>query len=1062
MTDIFLSYAREDKDRVAPLAERLIAEGFDLWWDTRISSGAEFSKEIELQLNAAAVVVVAWSRASVESLWVADEASVGLTKGNLVPIRLDDVEPRLGFRQIQTIDFSGSTPVSDDAGINALLDTLRQRLQPAESSEIRPQTGTDEFDLATLTITRPPPTPFIGREPERHAITARLEEAMQGKGSIVMIGGEPGVGKTRLAGFAIDAAIDRDMLPLVGHAYEERGAPFIVATEVIEQLIRIMPAPQLRSILGDTATEMARLVPELRLIFPDLPRAVELPADQQQRYLFNAMLELITRLGNKVPLIILLDDLHWADDSSIASLEHLAPHLPELPVLMVITYRDVAVDMGTPFRRAMNSLNRQPFVSRIPLHRLSQDDVAALLASLGAPNPPEMLVERIFKETEGNALFVQSVFQNLADEGKLLDGSGDWRRDFAPEDISVPDSVRLVIEQRLERISDDCRQMLNVSAVLGLRFDPRLVEAASGLGDTALDAIEEAEAAKLLLAATTGRDTRYEFSHALVRQTLLESLSPLRRQRLHQKVADELIALFADDRRRYADIAGHLYESGSGADVDETIAYLRQAAAFAQETASFREAVEHLDRVLDLVQGDDTLEKARALAQRAAAKKAMNDWAGAEADWRASLPQLEAADLHEQVGEICWELAEFSAWSNRIDDATSVIDRGLALAGDRVSSARCRLLAGLAHVQSSAGNYEKSLEALEQAEAIAVTLGDDRVSLGEVLQARFYCCEHFMLASQYFENAEKGIRAAREHGSPWLLSNALAIPIHAYIWVGEYERLDRHMDELHGFIESGNALAYVGFHLSKSVIAYTRGNLVDSEQRMRDVTVALRAMGAYWTLTHTIVGQALFLQGRWEETEAVVEEARQSGVVGTWEDAEAARCLKVYAYTGNPAAEELFEYLVTKLPEKDRINRVGAWFVLHEVIEACAVMDKPYEPERCYALALQLQQQGVVMTWSLGLLERFLGIAAMSAGNFDVAEQHFRTGLHQAESIPVVPEQGEMRRWWAIMLQRRDADGDREFARELLADAREVYRKCGMPKHDGLAGELLDALEVGR
>ena len=144
----------------------------------------------------------------------------------------------------------------------------------------------------------------------------------------------------------------------------------------------------------------------------------------------------------------------------------------------------------------------------------------------------------------------------------------------------------------------------------------------------------------------------------------------------------------------------------------------------------------------------------------------------------------------------------------------------------------------------------------------------------------------------------------------------------------------------------------------------------------------------------------------------------------------------LYAYTGNPAAHELFEYLVTKLPEQGRINRVGAWFVLHEVIEACAVMDKPYEPERCYGIALQLQQQGVVMTWSLGLLERFLGIAAMSAGNFDVAEQHFRTGLHQAESIPVVPEQGEMRRWWAIMLQRRDADGDREFARELLADAR--------------------------
>ncbi|MGB5622153.1 MAG: AAA family ATPase [Gammaproteobacteria bacterium] len=1058
MTDIFLSYAREDRNRIEPLAERLIAEGFDLWWDTRISSGAEFSREIESQLNAAAVVVVAWSRASVESLWVADEASVGLTKGNLLPIRLDDVEPRLGFRQIQTIDFNGSTPAADGPGITALLDALRQRLQRAGSSELKRRAVTEEFNPATLTITRAASTPFIGREPERRAITAQLEQALEGHGGIVMIGGEPGVGKTRLAEFAIDAAIDRGMLPLVGHAYEERGAPFIVATEVVEQLIRSVPAPQLRSILGDTATEIARLVPELRRIFPDLPRAAELPADQQQRYLFNAMLELMTRLSDKAPLIILLDDLHWADDSSIALLEHLAPHLPGLPIVMVITYRDVAADMGAPFRRAMISLNRQPFVSRIPLHRLSQDDVAALLASLGAPNPPEVLVERIFQETEGNTLFVQSVFQNLVDEGKLLDSAGDWRRDFSPDDISVPDSVRLVIEQRCERISDDCRQMLNVSAVIGLRFDPRVVEAASGLGDAVLDAIEEAEAAKLVLAAATGRDTRYEFSHALVRQTLLESLSPLRRQRLHQKVADALIALFADDRRRYADIAGHLYESGSGADVALTMHYLLQAAAYAQETAAFSEAVDHLDRVLDIAPDADTLETAQALAQRAAAKKALHDWFGAEKDWRAALPQLEAADLHEQVAEICWEVALISSWSNRFDDATAVIDRGLALAGDRVSSARCRLLAGLAHAHSTAGNYEESIAPLEQAEAMAESLGDRRVSLVEVLQARLYHCEHFMLASQYLESSEKGILAARESGSPWLISNALGISMHAYVWVADFERLDRNSDELQVFIEkSGNALALFGHHFGKGAVEYTRGNLADGEEHMRIVTTAMRAMGAYWTMAHTTVGQMLFLQGRWDEAEVVVEEARQSGVVGTWADTEAARCLKVYAYTGNPLAGELLEDLVASLPEAGRTNRVGAWFVLHEFIEATAVMNKPQQPDRCYSLALQLKQQGVVMTWSFGLLERFLGIAAMSAGKFDVAEQHFRTGLLQAESIPVVPEQGEIRRWWAIMLQRRGADGDRELARELLADAREVYRNCGMPKHDEMARDLLDA-----
>ncbi len=1067
MTDIFLSYSRDDRPRIEPLVETLTREGFDVWWDTRISSGTEFSKEIEQVLNQAKVVIVAWSASSVKSLWVADEASVGLQKGNLIPVCIDNVEPRLGFRQIQTINLSDRLPPRASTDISELLEALRSRLpkpeaERSESLQNPDATCTaDDFDLSNLSLPVVSSAPFVGRDGERLAVTECLDRLALGTGGVLMIGGEPGVGKTRLAQLASDLGRERNMLPLAGHAYEERGAPFIVASEIIEQLIRIVPAPQLRAILGPTAPEIGRLVPELRRVFHDLPQPLDLPPDQQQRHLFNAMLEFMTRLSEKVPLVILLDDLHWADDSSIALLEHLAPHLPDLSVLLVVTYRDVAADMGAPFRRSLNSFNRQPYVTRLALHRLSQPDVAKLLSSLAGSSPPDAVVERIFKETEGNALFVQSVFQNLFDAGQLLDSQGKWRSDVEVDEFAVPDSLRLVIEQRLTRITPKCRQLLNVAAVLGLRFDPLLLESASDLGESALDAIEEAESAKLLLPAATGRDTRYEFAHALVRQALLETLSPLRRQRLHRKIADIMIERFAGERRRFADIAHHLYESGGNADSQVTSSYLQQAASFAQETAAFREAVEHLDRALDIIPDDDRVERARALDQRAVAKKALSDWPAAADDWQKALPVLEGEADRDRVTAICWELATIANWNNQFEESRALIQRGLACAGEEVTAGRCRLLAVQAHTASTAGRYEESVEPLEQAEALARQLEDPEVLLGEVMQARLFHCEHFMLVSQYVEAAERSAEAARQAKFTWSLANALAISNHGFFWSGKLERLQQHIDEMAECEKKvGNALVPIAMDYGRAALCYARGDLSGNERFSLAATKKMQAMGTvYWTIAAGMYGQALFLRGNWEAAHRVLKEADQSRLVGCWADAEPARLLTYYAYTDDRLARELLQELLPGLPSPGAANRVGAWLLLCAVIEAAALLDSACDPEQLYAMAEVLKSQGAVLTWNPGLIDRYLGIAATMANRFDVAEQHFSLALRLAESMPVVPEQGEVRRWWASMLKRRAGDGDRERARALLSDAQAIYGRCGMPKHEALTRSTLESLQ---
>ena len=299
-------------------------------------------------------------------------------------------------------------------------------------------TDPDPIDAGELDLLRPQATPLIGRAQEMALLDKRLEETAAGHGGLVLIGGEPGAGKTRLGEEALALGHARGMLPLAGHAYEEHGAPFVTSTEILEQLVRAVPAANLRNVLGPTAGEIALLLPELRRRLPDIPPAQEVPPEQQQRYLFNALLELTERLAGAAPVVVLLDDMQWADESTMLLLEHLAPHLPRLRVLYIATYRDVQADMGEPFQRALARLTRLDSVSRIALRDLGREEVATLLASLGRPDPPAAIVDVIHRETEGNPFFVQSVFRHLAEEGPLFDATGNWRADLDSESLAVP------------------------------------------------------------------------------------------------------------------------------------------------------------------------------------------------------------------------------------------------------------------------------------------------------------------------------------------------------------------------------------------------------------------------------------------------------------------------------------------------------------------------------------------------------------------------------------------------------------------------------------------------
>jgi len=1075
LTDIFISYSRADRERVARLAEALRSSGYSAWSDNDLAGGVEYSREIESRINAAKAVVVVWSETSIESTWVADEAELGRDAGKLVPLVIDDVQPKIGFRQFQSIDFCNWAGDVREPCFATLRRALARLIEPEPSATssatphypaaaVRRTSGKGSepvnLDLAVLQSARPALTPLVGREDEREALKACLDKTRAGQGGVLFIGGEPGVGKTRLAEECLALGQERDMLTLVGHAYEERGEPFIVAVEIIEALMRVLPDPALRQVLGDSAAEVARLVPRLRDRFSDIPSPVELAPEQRQRYLYNALLDFTRRLSNTVPCVILLDDLHWADESSMNLLEHIAPNISDLPLLYVVTYREVAADMGPPFRRAFANLGRLQNTSNISLKQLTFDDIATLLAKLGRPDPPDSLVEIIFAESGGNALFVQSVYQSLAEEGRLFDKNGDWRTDISRADLVVPNDIRLIIEQRAERLDVETRKLLAMAAILGLRFEPDVLqEALESDEDAILDGIEEAEAANLIFPASGEGETRYEFSHALVRQSLLDMTTALRRERMHLKAATAMESLFGEEPAQAAALARHLMSAGRRADVEKITRYLMIAGDHASNAMSFDEAILQYDAALARTPESKHHDRAAILERRGYAHRALGDWPQSERDWLEALDLMEGADDMDRLSKMAWEVGFQLAWQNRLREGSALLEKTLERVGDEPSRAQARLLALLGHYRTNSGNLEEGdaleREAIEMAKAL-----DDLHLLGsEVMFSRLYYFQHTFDVRAYLDAVDETTALQKAHGSPSDLSMTVGNAIVALVCAGQFERVrSLHAEVMPLSTAYGDVGTAAQLELFDGIVDTATGLFSSARERQKKVVDMFREAGMPWfsPVMATAAAPAI-LSGDWETAETEILEAVDKAVdCPTFEGLETCQLLYLRTLMGDPRAQELLDRYEAILPVRGQRNSVGSCHMLLIWVESAVLLGQHERAAPHYESVVDLIRRDTVTCYFPLLLERIAGIAAMAGEQYDKAQAHFEASLDLAKELAFVSELGDTRRWHAIMLLRRQGPGDRSMARELLREAIAVYEGNGMPKHERMAQLLLD------
>ena len=486
------------------------------------------------------------------------------------------------------------------------LEALRERAWLATSPS---QTAVGEV------VERSERTPFVGREAEATELRRLLDRMLTGHGDVALVGGEPGIGKTRLARELLREARQRGCLCLTGHCDEMAGAPpFAPFIETMEEAVRIGPQA-VRTALGDVAPEIATIVPSLRRSFPDIAPSPELPPDQQRRLVFGAYVDYVRRATQQSPAVVLFDDLHWADEPTLQLLGHLAPHVASLRLLVVGTYRDVELDVTRPFAQTLESLFRQRLATRITLRRMTESGVQEMLAGMGGSSPPSGLSQAVFKETEGNPFFVEEVYQHLAEEGRLFDATGAWRADLRMGAIDVPEGVRLVIGRRLDWLGEQARKVLTAAAVIGRTFPIDVLQAVVDVSDDeVLDAIEEAERAQLVAPEASQRTAQYGFVHELIRATLVSGLSLPRRQRVHLKIADALEGLRAASLDRHVSaLAHHLYQAGAAADSQRAAKFLALAGRRALAAGAFEDALNTSEHLMGL-----ELDRRRPTARRRA------------------------------------------------------------------------------------------------------------------------------------------------------------------------------------------------------------------------------------------------------------------------------------------------------------------------------------------------------------------------------------------------------------------------------------------------------------
>ena len=635
-------------------------------------------------------------------------------------------------------------PRTHRADLPPALDALIVRLLSKRPAD-RPGSA-DDVRAVLENLRRPapaPPTPttvysmldrivrgqLVGREHELAEVGALWNRAASGEGQALFVSGEPGIGKTRLVRELVGLAQAAGARVLADGFHAEGGPPYAPLAAMMRETFENPSGPVIPDfVLADLLT----LAPHLRSHYPQVPPNPALDPQFEQQRVFDSFVAWCETLAAHMPLLLLMEDVHWADGGTLALLRHLARRVRKARLLLVMTYRDaeVELDQAHPLNAVLLDLNRERLAEHLKLARLSREqtrDLLAAMLSTAGEITPEFL-DGLYRETEGNPFFVEEVCKGLIEQGKLYHAAGTWRR-ADMQTIFIPPSVRGAILARVERLPAPAQDTLRLAAILGREFDFETLHNASEQDEEALIAtLERAERAQLIRESPRAGRVAYNFAHALIPFTLRESLSGLRRQRLHHRAANVIEAL------RPNDVEALAYHFAAAGEPDKAIEHSRRAAERAEALYAYNTAIQHLQTALNLLEAGEQNETRLALLESLAdvhrllgeRTEAILIYQEALEVWQ-SLTNADkwiAVRLHRKTGETFLRMKSHTNVKRFEAVSQSSLDSGLRLTdGEPPHPESVRLLTTLAS-DKWATRVQQDWDASERYARAAVEMGE--------------------------------------------------------------------------------------------------------------------------------------------------------------------------------------------------------------------------------------------------------------------------------------------------------------------------------------------------
>ena len=907
-------------------------------------------------------------------------------------------------------------------------------------------------------------TQLIDRVEEMRLLREAADRAVRGEGGIVFLYGEAGIGKTRLTRELGAYARLRGMQVLYGRCpalFKMDGVPpYILWSEVIRDYLQASTPEQLFKVIGYYPGELAKLVPELDKKLGAIPQSLPINPERGRDRLFEAVSQFVTNISREAPLLVILDDLQWTDQTSLLLLHYLARGVYREPLLLLGAYRDADIDEKHPLTPVLTELNRERLLQSAQLKRMSFDDTSEMIKRiLEQDDVPKEFCELVYEKTRGNPFFAEEEIKSLKEEGVIYREENKWRiKDISK--IEFPKTVKSVIKARIGRLDDECQNVLTLASFIGNDFTPEAMCAVTGIEESKLlELMDRMFKTGLIEERVIRGEGICSFADILVRDVVYEEVSPLKRKKLHGVVGSALEQVYADKIDEHlGELAPHFLESGNK---DKALDFYLKAAEKAARIYANGEATSYFRSALGLLEEKEgeTRERARVLERLGDIENLVGEYHACLKQWNDALllwEQIHEREivprLHRKMAHVLWE---------SIGDAEKAIDHQdkalRILEAEPESVELARLYDDMAHMYWRMGNTDKARPWAEKALEFAKKLNNYEIiatsclSLGTIFNVigdskkavEFtQTALEIALDNSYMETA---IRAYN--------NLAVALP------PKEIERSMEYYERGYDLARKTGDISHISWLGISLASMYVGAGNMSKAVPLSEESVALdRKTGNQNHLTMSLgeLGNEYQILGEWDKSEKCLKEA--FNIAQGLKDYQAVALgygslFWLHYFKGEYAeAREVAEkgYEAMKKTGAKMMQWWYSYWITDTCIELGEIEKTVGQIDDLYNSALEVEAK-TSNKYPIAYAKRLRAKLLRTQGKWEESIDYFEKSLQDFEVLNAKRwNVYEYAKWvlsdYAQVYLERDQEGDTEKADKLLNQALEIFQKIGAKK----------------